>query len=456
MVTVYGNNIDSAFTDGVSVVGIYTYGCMVWPNAEPWSGSGIGPEVHPGDYYISWTPTNVSGSFSIDGQKYSLEDYSGYFNEYDGNITYQAFKATSLVTVEGNAMLIGNQAFQNCSSLQSVSLSYASVIEKSAFKGCFNLSTVSLSRCLSIEESAFYNCNALKTVYIPECNFIGSYAFDNNSDNNLYVTVGGSDVVRTRTSCFGYTDIYRLNVKASLWNDYVNGPYWSYYISGYPDSTVYPNHIKAYYCLSYSGYYSSILSGWGPSSIDFSSAMSITSFYTDGVVISLECCVGMSELQEVSAPYCLNVGSSAFKDCTSLTTVYCPMVGSMPHVSGALIMATEIGTSAFYGCYNLQEAAIPAQQIRSHAFDGCSSLSMYATSSVCYTIDSYAFKNCVNMSYFMVGKGRSQDSYLTKLSGSTVFEGCTNLQSIYVPSSLYSAYKVAYGWSYFSDIMISY
>ena len=96
MVYISNSEITGGFTDGTSLVAIYTYGCKVWPDTDVWSGPGIGPEVHSGDYYISWTPIDATGTFSIGGYTYRLEDYSGYFTDFGGVITAGAFSGLSL------------------------------------------------------------------------------------------------------------------------------------------------------------------------------------------------------------------------------------------------------------------------------------------------------------------------------------------------------------------------
>ena len=56
MVDVFGNNIISAFTNGVSVKSIFTYGEQVWPAIS--------------EYYVKWDRSEYSGYFSMNGNTY--------------------------------------------------------------------------------------------------------------------------------------------------------------------------------------------------------------------------------------------------------------------------------------------------------------------------------------------------------------------------------------------------
>ena len=136
MVYTFGNSINGGYTDGTSLVAIYTYGCQVWPSEESWTGPWPGPEVHPGDYYISWTPVDALGTF-FGG---SLESYSGYYELGSNHIPANGFVSLQTIsTVETTAYTIGRQAFSDCQSLRSVNLPHCSSIGYKAFDFCINL-----------------------------------------------------------------------------------------------------------------------------------------------------------------------------------------------------------------------------------------------------------------------------------------------------------------------------
>lgn len=183
MVSTFGNSIVSAFTGGLPVKAIYTHGVYVWPIK----------------YYISWTPSDLSGTFSIEGQTYNLEDYSGYFDGFNGVIDVQAFMSTGVQTIETNAFSINERAFKNCYSLVSISMSQCNTINGGAFANCSTLEDVYAPECVSVGEEAFWACNSLsavslslceevyrgafgscdilQTVYLPEVTYLDSHVF---------------------------------------------------------------------------------------------------------------------------------------------------------------------------------------------------------------------------------------------------------------------------------------
>lgn len=171
MVYTGGNNIISAFTGGVPVKSIYTYGQLVWPS-EP------EPPV-PTGYYIRWTPSNISGTFTMEGSTYNLEDYSGYYEFSGSSITRNAFASNSdITTIDTNAELVKEGAFEGCISLSQVSLSVCSKIEdNAAFATCYSLQQIDLPECSYIGIQTFYSCYSLSQVSLPKCTRIGYRAF---------------------------------------------------------------------------------------------------------------------------------------------------------------------------------------------------------------------------------------------------------------------------------------
>lgn len=188
MVDIFGNNIVSAFTGGNPVKAIYTYGEQVWPE-------------EPSYYYISWTPTDLSGTFTIDGTTYNLEDYSGFFSDYSGVITVSAFKNTHFTTLKTNAIsvesyafyncqyierlnltrcsTVGHAAFYNCVSFNNVHIPHCSYIDDWGFAFCFNTvyTTLSAPECKYIGDKGFWDCRSLTSISLPECEYIGESAF---------------------------------------------------------------------------------------------------------------------------------------------------------------------------------------------------------------------------------------------------------------------------------------
>ena len=166
MVSTFGNNIVSAFTGGQSVKAIYTYGEKVWPT-----------EIPPSEYYISWTPSDYSGSFTIDGITYHFEDYSGYFSDYSGVIPSGCFAGRNFTSIETNAFDIGYRAFYGCGSLLSANLTNCVGLPSEVFGLCSSLRTVSLPICQTIGDYTFMGCTSLSSIELPYCWSLGTNPF---------------------------------------------------------------------------------------------------------------------------------------------------------------------------------------------------------------------------------------------------------------------------------------
>lgn len=131
-----------------------------------------------------------------------------------------------------------------------------------------------------------------------------------------------------------------------------------------------------------------------------------------------------SKLESVDLPACMNISNYCFSYCSSLKTVSIP---NCEYISG----------SAFYSCNELQEISLPkCSYIGGNTFAYCEKLeSVYLLStSVCSLGYLTAF------SYTPI----SMSSYLGYFG------------SIFVPSSLVDAYKVAQYWSIYSDRITAY
>jgi hypothetical protein len=77
----------------------------------------------------------------------------------------------------GNVGSINNQAFNGCTSLETVDLGIVGSINEQAFDGCSSLRTVEMDEIESIGYRAFHSCTNLTTVDIPGVKHLGMGAF---------------------------------------------------------------------------------------------------------------------------------------------------------------------------------------------------------------------------------------------------------------------------------------
>ena len=130
-----------------------------------------------------------------------------------------------------------------------------------------------------------------------------------------------------------------------------------------------------------------------------------------------------------------SIGSSAFHDCSSLTSVVIPE------------SVTSISLRVFDGCSGLTSVTIPPSVtlIDKYAFYGCRSLVSVTIPEGVTSIGSYAFYNCGNLStVYCYPKTPPK-------IGASAFNGYS-LDKIYVPYSSANAYREK--WSEY-DIIIT-
>ena len=148
-----------------------------------------------------------------------------------------------------------------------------------------------------------------------------------------------------------------------------------------------------------------------------------------------------SSLSQVSLPMCRHIGYWTFYGCTSLSQVSLPM-------------CEYIGEDAFYNCYKLSQVSLPVcKYIANNAFGFCWSLSQVSLP-MCSYIGSSAFYSCKSLSIITLGCSGVCSLYDSKVFSYTLITRSTG--SIYVPSSLVSAYKSASVWRFYTRIIQSY
>lgn len=278
MVTTNGKDIISAFTYGYPVDVIYNNGVQVWPTSSL--------------YYLIWTPTSLSGTFSMNsGETKYFENYNGFYSGpfYTSRVTsytswvsrcyiddyafesnseirsvatncemigFHAFAdCTSLLYVHASAYSVKGGAFENCTSLYMVDLPNCSIISKYGFSGCNNLKYVSLPECISTSLWAFLDCTHLDQITLPKCEYLASVTFENcymldnvvlpvcsavasaaflNCSNLQTITLGYSGVAILGDSCFYGTWIDPIFPSVAKGSIYVPSEYVSRYKNQFP------------------------------------------------------------------------------------------------------------------------------------------------------------------------------------------------------------------------------
>lgn len=139
-------------------------------------------------------------------------------------------------------------------------------------------------------------------------------------------------------------------------------------------------------------------------------------------------------LSQVSFPNCTAIGYRAFGYCSNLTKMYFPN-------------CKIIDFEAFASCSNLRQASFPnCTTISNQAFYCCSNLTQ-AYFPNCTLISAAAFANCTNLTELYL----NQVSSVTSIRSDAFGYGTL---SIFVPSSLYTNFVLAYSSLSFSSMFV--
>ena len=257
-----------------------------------------------------------------------------YFGE--GRIVSNSYvpdKNVCILKLDKDVTEIGEEPFNDCESLTTITIPPSvTEIEEGAFKGCRNLTFITLPESLTkIEKEVFSDCYRLRSISIPESvTKIGEKAFS------------------------GCSSLTSITIHPSVW-----GIGWDAFS--------------------------------GCSSLTSITVSKENKFYDSredcNAIIDTECnTLERGCMNTVIPPSVTKIGSCAFSDCSSLTSISIPS------------SVTEIEYSAFSGCSSLTSISIPESvtEIEGWAFSGCSSLTEVRIPKGC-NVHEYAFSNSRNV-----------------------------------------------------------
>ena len=352
------------------------------------------------------------------------------------------------VTIPNSVTSIGNYTFLGCTSLTNITIpDSVTTIGDYAFLYCTSLASVTIGNSVtSIGDYAFKNCTSLTSVSIPNSvTSIGDSAFDGCTS---LTSVNYSGTKSQWKSIKGYRNVLKIikctdgiigngntvtidNLKYEIYNDTAS-------LVGYTDS---PENLVISKNISYEGYTLNVTS-IGESA--FKNCTSLTSITIPNSVTSIcySAFYGCTSLTSITIPDSVtSIGGSAFSGCTSLSSVTVPD------------SVTSIGDSAFYGCTSLTNVTIPdsVTSIGSYAFEGCTSLTSVnysGTKSQCKSIEGYYnISKIIKCTYGIVGNGNTVtiDNLKYKIYDDTAsLVGYTDTpENLIIPESvLYEGYTV--------------
>lgn len=160
------------------------------------------------------------GGNDVELSVFEIDSRTGYITKYNGSGGYVslmnvtkingvtvkgigdgAFKGSAVthVDIPAHITYIGNNAFENCTNLSSITFTNSSTkvtIGFRAFAGCTKLTNVTLPICKVVGQSAFENCTSLKKVIIPSGSLeIGTACFFNCASLNTVYIPGSVETI---------------------------------------------------------------------------------------------------------------------------------------------------------------------------------------------------------------------------------------------------------------------
>ena len=334
-----------------------------------------------------------------------------YRSDYSGavvipeSITYEGVK----YSVAG----IGEHAFQNCSSLTSVSIPNSVIwIGIEAFSGCSGLTSVTIPNSVYwILNGAFSGCSGLTSITIGNSVWqIGNYAF---------------------SWCSGLISVEIPNSVTSI------GEYSFAYCSGLTSVTI-PSSVNRIgwgafsFCDALTSVHITDLSAWCNINFGDNNANPLYNLYSglyidnkiitnliipdDITTIKNYSFSGCKYIDSITIPNTVtSIGEYAFENCWSLDSLIIPN------------SITSIGVGAFHGCSHLTSVTIPNSltRIEKSVFALCLSLTSVTIPNSVTSIGAGAFSQCSGLTSITIPNS------VTSIEGNIVFR-CNSLFSVKV------------------------
>ena len=363
------------------------------------------------------------------------------------SIGYRAFSYCSSLTsiaIPNSITSIGGDAFLGCSSLTSITIPNSiTEINSGIFYGCSSLTSITIPNSVtSIGERAFASCSALEYLSIPNS---VQYAYEGDYNNEVYYLDGYSSIV-------GCYNLKTLIVPSDFFapEDEYNYPYA---VEAYLPYL--PEKLES---LTINGGNMDHRFGWdfinrnrkSLKNIDFGATESIaaeafTNFYNlESLVLpshlktvpymAVAECV---KLKSISIPATVTaIEDRAFENCRMLSSVAFAENGAL----------TRIGNWAFYNNHELTNLVIPegVTEVGHAAFYGCTYLAEMTLPSTVQEIADNGFALCAKLQRMNV------DALIPPTVAARTFEEVDRTIPVYVPDEVVSAYQTAPVWQEFN------
>ena len=322
---------------------------------------------------------------TINKIEYTVNDdgLSASVTDADENITTADIPAT--VNIDGTeypVTAIDNEAFGNCTALQSITLPQGlQSIGTSAFTGCTDLESITLPEGLqSIGDAAFYGCTALQNATLPEgLQTIGNRAFGYCPALESITLPEGLQTIDNRafSYCLALESITLPEGLQSIGNE------------------------AFAYCTSLASITSHALTPPAIREDAFDPATYATATLTvpqgtEAAYRAAEYWGWFYNTDQDGITYTLHDGGQSSMAIYADKSITAADIPATVTIDGAACPVTAIGNEAFYDCTALASIDLPEglQTIGNYAFSGCWALANVALPEGLQSIGKGAFSQC--------------------------------------------------------------
>ena len=332
---------------------------------------------------------------------------------------FQNCSSLNSIVLPGGLTTIGDGALSGCAALIDISIpDSVTHIGREAFYSCASLANIELPEGITeISDLSFYACHSLKNVTLPEnVTSVGVSAFSNCS--GLTSVTLNENVTVISKSTFSYCPLLEYvyipegvtTIGISAFEECV-----SLANITIPESVTDIGDYAFFGCKNLADvYYSGTESMWSKIEIGEGNDLLLNA---EIYCLGAEYSEGLKFTSNGDGT-CYISGKGT---CTDLDVV-------IPETSPNGDRVTGIGDYAFFCCSSLTSVIIPdsVTSIGSSAFDGCSSLTSITIPDSVSSIGDAAFGGCSSLTSVTI-----PDS-VTSI-GDSAFSGCSNLESIVLP-----------------------
>ena len=379
----------------------------------------------------------------IDGIYYDLfakqAEVTFCSNGYTGNVVIPS--SVVFYDVTYTVTSIGNEAFNNCYCLNSVTIpNSVKSIGDNAFDYCSGLTSITIPNSVtSIGRHAFWGCSGLTSITIPNSvTSIGLGAFGGCSGLTSVVVESGNAFYDSRNNCNAIIQTESNTLIGGCYKTLIPnsvtsiGEYAFYECSGLTSITI-SNSVTSIGLRAFAG-----CSGLTSIVVESGNAV-YDSRNNCNAIIQTESNTLIGGCYKTLIPNSVtSIGNYAFEGCSGLTFVTIPNT------------VTSIGNDAFSGCSGLTSVTIPnsVTSIEYNAFRDCSGLTSVTIPNSVTSIGNYAFEGCSGLTSITIPNSVTSIGY-------DAFSGCSGLTSVTIPNSVTSIeYNAFYGCSGLTTVTI--